>query len=68
MDESYTRTMAHVLGITHRRVYGELTSCLHQVRKRVKWQQRLHELSRWLTCNFTINASAVVDQAQKLGM
>ena len=53
--------LARVLGLRYRRVYGVTSACLPQPTRKVKWQQRLSDLSRWLTCNFTMNVSLAVE-------
>ena len=58
--------LSHVLGLRFTRLYGNLSSCMPQPPVRGRWQQRLAEFNRWLTCNLTIDVAKVVRVARKM--
>ena len=58
--------LASVLGLRYVRFYGRLSACLPQPKIRVRWQQRLAEFNKWLTCNLTVDVTAVVRTAKAM--
>ena len=60
--------LAKVLGLRFNRIYGKVTEseCIKQPPLRVRWQQRLAEYNRWLTCNLTMDVPVVVKAAREM--
>ena len=58
--------LAHVLGLRFHRLYGNLSHCLPRPTLAVRWQQRLAEFNRWLTCNLTVDAGRAADWARAM--
>ena len=48
-----------MLGLRFQRLYGNLSACLPQPPLRVRWQQRLAEFNKFLTCNITVDVESV---------
>ena len=58
--------LAHMLGLRFQRLYGNLSTCLPQPPLRVRWQQRLAEFNKWLTCNVSVDAEQVARTARAM--